>query len=154
MHIVVRESRELDEAAAVQDLGLSPADILVLSFSDSDLAMAAAAFRGVQQADRPSLRVVNLSALRHPMSADLFIDETVKGSKAVLVRLLGGLDYWRYGGEQLSRRCRELGVTLAIVPGDGRPDMRLAALSTVASEDLARLEALLDAGGVKNTETA
>ncbi|HVJ79358.1 MAG TPA: hypothetical protein VM620_16140, partial [Hyphomicrobium sp.] len=86
MHIVVRESRELDEAAAVQDLGLSPADILVLSFSDSDLAMAAAAFRGVQQADRPSLRVVNLSALRHPMSADLFIDETVKGSKAVLVR--------------------------------------------------------------------
>lgn len=154
MHIVVRESRELDEAAAVQDLGLAPADILVLSFSDSDLAMAAAAFRGVQEADRPSLRVVSLSALRHPMSADLFIDETVKGSKAVLVRLLGGLDYWRYGGEQLSRRCRKLGITLAIVPGDGRPDMRLAALSTIASEDLARLEALLDAGGVQNTETA
>jgi cobaltochelatase CobN len=68
MHIVVRESRELDEAAAVQDLGLPPADILVLSFSDSDLAMAAAAFRNVVEADRPSLRVVNISALLIPPS--------------------------------------------------------------------------------------
>ncbi|AGK59098.1 cobalt chelatase subunit CobN [Hyphomicrobium denitrificans 1NES1] len=151
MHIVVREARELDEAAAVQDLGLSPADILVLSFSDSDLAMAAAAFRDVPKAERPSLRVASLSALRHPMSVDLFIDATVKGSKAVLVRLLGGLDYWRYGGEQLSRRCRELGVALAIVPGDGRPDLRLAALSTLPSDDLAHLEALLDEGGIENT---
>jgi cobaltochelatase CobN len=154
MHIVVRESRELDEAAAVQDLGLPPADILVLSFSDSDLAMAAAAFRNVVEADRPSLRVVNISALRHPMSVDLFLDETVKGSKAVLVRLLGGLDYWRYGGEQLSRKCRELGIALAIVPGDGRPDLRLSALSTLASDDLARLEALLDEGGIENTRNA
>jgi len=154
MHIVVREARELDEAAVVQDLGLSPADILVLSFSDSDLAMAAAAFRDTPEAQKPSLRVVNLSALRHPMSVDLFVDTTVKGSKAVLVRLLGGLDYWRYGGEQLSKRCRELGVALAIVPGDGRPDMRLAALSTIGGDDLARLEALLDAGGVENTRIA
>lgn len=154
MHIVVREARELDEAAAVQDLGLSPADILVLSFSDSDLAMAATAFRDVPEAERPSLRVASLSALRHPMSVDLFIDATVKGSKAVLVRLLGGLDYWRYGGEQLSRRCRELGVALAIVPGDGRPDLRLAALSTLPSDDLAHLEALLDEGGIENTRVA
>ncbi len=154
MHIVVREARELDEAAAVQDLGLSPADILVLSFSDSDLAMVAAAFRDVPEAQRPSLRVVNLSALRHPMSVDLFIDATVNGSKAVLVRLLGGLDYWRYGGEQLSKRCRELGSALAIVPGDGRPDLRLAALSTLAADDLANLEALLDEGGIENTRAA
>jgi cobaltochelatase CobN len=154
MHIVVREARELDEAAAVQDLGLSPADILVLSFSDSDLAMAAAAFRNVPEAERPSLHIVSLSALRHPMSVDLFIDATVKGSKAVLVRLLGGLDYWRYGGEQLSRRCRELGIALAIVPGDGRPDLRLAALSTLPASDLAHLEALLDEGGVENTRLA
>ena len=96
MHIIVREARELDEAAAVQDLGLSPADILVLSFSDSDLAMAAAAFRNVPSAERLSLRVVNLSALRHPMSVDLFIDATVKGSKAVLVRLLPGVDANRF----------------------------------------------------------
>lgn len=153
MHIVVRESRDLDEAAAPQDLGLAPADIVFLSFSDSDLAMAAAAFRGVEGA-KPCVRIANLNALRHPMSVDLFSDATLKGSKAVLVRLLGGLDYWRYGGEQLGRRCRELGIALAIVPGDGRPDIRLSALSTLGPGDLERLEALLDAGGVENTRTA
>ncbi|MBA2126746.1 cobaltochelatase subunit CobN [Hyphomicrobium methylovorum] len=154
MHLVVRESRDLDEAAAPQDLALAPADLVVLSFSDSDLAMAAAAFCDVPQDERPSLSFANLNTLRHPMSVDLFLDATVKGSRAVLVRLLGGLDYWRYGGEQLSRRCRELGVALAIVPGDGRPDMRLAALSTVAADDLARLEALLDDGGAENVRSA
>ncbi len=154
MHIVVRESRDLDEAAAPQDLGLVPADIIFLSFSDSDLAMAAAAFRSISEGERPSLRIANLSALRHPMSVDLFADTTLKGTKAVLIRLLGGLDYWRYGGEQLGRRCRELGIALAIVPGDGRPDIRLAALSTVNSEDLMRFEALLDVGGVENTRAA
>ncbi|MFA5955405.1 cobaltochelatase subunit CobN [Hyphomicrobium sp.] len=153
MHIVVRESRDLDEAAAPQDLGLAPADIVFLSFSDSDLAMAAAASRGMGDA-RPSLRIANLNALRHPMSVDLFADTTLKGTKAVLVRLLGGLDYWRYGGEQLGRRCHELGIALAIVPGDGRPDIRLSALSTLQSDDLARVEALLDAGGVENTRVA
>jgi cobaltochelatase CobN len=152
MHIVVRESRDLDEAAAPQDLGLAPADIVFLSFSDSDLAMAAAAFR--DDSERPSMRIANLSALRHPMSVDLFADATLKGSKAVLVRLLGGLDYWRYGAEQLGRRCRDLGVALAIVPGDTRPDIRLSALSTVAAEDLERLEALLDVGGIENTRIA
>jgi cobaltochelatase CobN len=153
MHIVVREGRDLDEAAAPQDLGLAPADIVFLSFSDSDLAMAASAFRGIE-GEKPSLRIANLSALRHPMSVDLFADATLKGSKAVLVRLLGGLDYWRYGGEQLSRRCRDLGIALAIVPGDGRPDIRLSALSTIGADDLTRLEALLDAGGVENTRVA
>ena len=125
MHIVVRESRDLDEAAAPQDLGLAPADIVFLSFSDSDLAMAAAAFRSVAEDERPSLRIANLNALRHPMSVDLFAETTLKGTKAVLVRLLGGLDYWRYGGEQLGTRCRELGIALAIVPGDGRPTFGL-----------------------------
>lgn len=153
MHIVVRESRDLDEAAVPRDLGLGPADIVVLSFSDSDLAVAAQAFRD-GGADRQRLALANLGDLRHPMSVDLFVEGTVKGSKAVLVRLLGGLDYWRYGGEQLGKCCRDLGITLAIVPGDGRPDPRLAALSTVDGDDLAHLEALLDAGGIKNVGAA
>ncbi|MBY0560852.1 cobaltochelatase subunit CobN [Hyphomicrobium sp.] len=154
MHIVVRESRDLDEAAVPQDLGLAPADIVFLSFSDSDLAMAAAAFRSVAGDERPSLRIANLNALRHPMSVDIFADTTLRGTKAALVRLLGGLDYWRYGGEQIGKYCRELGISLAIVPGDGRPDIRLSALSTIETDDLTRLQSLLDAGGVENTRAA
>ena len=154
MHLIVRESRELDEAAEAQDLALAPADIVFLSFSDSDLASTASALMKCPIAHRPTLRTVNLYRLRHPMSVDLFIEKTLPGTKAVVVRLLGGLDYWRYGGEQLGRVCRELGIALAIVPGDFRPDMRLAALSTVSSSDLEAVETLLDAGGTRNTRFA
>lgn len=154
MHLIVREARDLDEAAPPQDLGLAPADLVVLSFSDSDLASVVAAWRAWSEHARPTLSAANLVRLTHPMSVDLFTDATLKGTKAVLVRLLGGLDYWRYGGEQLSRCCRDLGIALAIVPGDGRPDPRLAALSTVACDDLHAIEALLDAGGVENTRAA
>lgn len=154
MHLLVRESVSLDEAAAAEDLGLAPADLVVLSFSDSDLAMAAAAWRAWPEVNRPDVRVANLNRLGHPMSVDLFCETTLPGTKTVLVRLLGGLDYWRYGAEELGRQCRQFGIALAIVPGDGRPDFRLSALSTIGGDDLARLEALLDAGGIDNTRAA
>lgn len=155
MHLIVRESRDLDEAAnAARDLALAPADVLFLSFSDSDLATAARAHTAMPGETRPSLRLINLAALKHPMSVDLFLDATVRGSRAVLVRLLGGLDYWRYGVEQLGRLCRDAGIALAIVPGDSRPDPRLSALSTVCGDDLARIEALLDESGTANTAAA
>ncbi len=154
MHLVVREARDLSEAAAPEDLGLAPADVLFLSFSDSDLATVAAVVERWPGEARPSVRIANLCRLQHPMSNDLLIETTLKGTRAVLVRLLGGLDYWRYGGEQLSRACRAHGIPLAIVPGDARPDLRLAALSTVPSADLEAIEALLDCGGSDNTRAA
>ncbi|MEQ1576243.1 MAG: cobaltochelatase subunit CobN [Hyphomicrobium sp.] len=154
MHLIVRESRELDEQAVAQDLALEPADIVFLSFSDSDLSAAVNSLNQCPEAHRPSLRAVNLALLRHPMSVDLFAEKTLPGTKAVVVRLLGGLDYWRYGAEQLGRICRDRGIALAIVPGDFRPDMRLAALSTVSAGDLEAIENLLDAGGTHNTRWA
>lgn len=154
MHLIVREGRDLDEASPPQDLALAPADLVFLSFSDADLASVIDAWRACPEAHRPSLRAVNLARLTHPMSVDLFLDSTIAGSKAVAVRLLGGLDYWRYGAEQLSRRCRDLGIRLVFVPGDGRPDPRLPALSTVGAETLAAIEALLDAGGRDNIRAA
>ena len=38
MHILATEIASLDEAEAAVDLAQSPADIVVLSFSDSDLS--------------------------------------------------------------------------------------------------------------------
>lgn len=154
MHVLVRESASLDETeAAAEDPGLAPADVLLLSFSDSDLTTAAIAWRALPP-DRPSLRLANLARLRHPMSVDLFVEKTLAGTRGVVVRLLGGIDYWRYGCEQLHRYCRDHGIPLAIVAGDGRPDRQLIGVSTVDPEDLAGLEALLDAGGPANFAAA
>ena len=157
MHLIVRESSTLDQAAPAEDLGLSPADVVVLSFSDSDLNALAAAWASWPPHDlaaRPSLRLANLQRLRHPMSTDLFIERTVAGSKAVLARLLGGIEYWRYGLEELARACREGGQRLALVPGDGRADGRLAALSNLEDAGLDAVERLLAEGGAANLRAA
>ena len=157
MHLLVREQGTLDDAAPAEDLGLSPAEIVVLSFSDSDLNALAATWANWPADDlaaRPSLRLASLQRLRHPMSVDLFLERTVAGSKAVLVRLLGGIEYWRYGLEELARACRQGGQVLALVPGDGRPDGRLSALSNVDASDLSALDGLLAQGGPDNLRAA
>ena len=75
MHLLRTETRSLDETVEAIDLAQNPADILVLSFSDSDLAGVAAAWDGAQ-AELPSLRLASLSALRHPFSVDRYIEDT------------------------------------------------------------------------------
>jgi cobaltochelatase CobN len=156
MHLLVRGEASLDETAQAEDLNLSPADLVLLSFSDSDLTTMAAAWKtwADDGAKRPTLRLANLARLRHPMSVDLFVEKTIISAHAVLVRLLGGIEYWRYGVEELARTCRAHGVALALVAGDGRPDGRLAALSTLVATDLDAIEGLLEVGGPANARAA
>ena len=148
MHLLVRERVGLDETAGAEDLGLEPADLVFLSFSDSDLASV----RGVVTGHR--VVAVPLARLAHPMSVDLFLERTVAGSGAVVVRLLGGIDYWRYGMEELAACCRREGVALAAMAGDRLGDERLAGLSTVGGDVLGRLERMLREGGPVNTARA
>ena len=70
-------------------------------------------------------------------------------ARCVVIRLLGGLDYWRYGAEEIAHAARTQGIPLALLPGDGRADARLAELSTVDEAMLARLDAFFAAGGLR-----
>ncbi|MBB4304703.1 cobaltochelatase CobN [Rhodobium orientis] len=149
MHLLVRESHSLEEAEVAIDLGQNAADIVVLSFSDSDLNALAAAFQPLEGA-LPSVRIANLSRLKHPMSVDLYVEEVIGRAKCVILRLLGGIDYWRYGVDEVTAACRTSGAKLVLLPGDGRKDERLAALSTVDGEMHARLDDLFAAGGPAN----
>ena len=63
------------------------------------------------------------------------------------MRCLGGLDYWRYGLEHIADVARDNGVLFAALPGDDRADPRLAAVSTLAAEPLARLDRFFREGG-------
>ncbi len=143
MHLLVRETRSLDEAAAAVDLGHAPADLLVLSFSDADLGALAAA-------GGESARLANLNQLQHPLSVDLYLEQTAAHARCVVVRLLGGLDYWRYGAEELAALCRARRIPLAVLPADGRDDPALASLSTVPPAAYARLDAAFRHGGRAN----
>ncbi|WP_026607712.1 cobaltochelatase subunit CobN [Methylocapsa acidiphila] len=147
MHLLRSQSLTLDEAEAAIDLGQTPADLVFLSFSDSDLAIVAAA--QARQKSRQSLRLANLGKLKHPYSVDLYVEKLASKARFVLVRLLGGLDYWRYGVEELARAARAQNFTLAIIPGDATEDPRLDAASTLPIAELRRMSAAFQHGGVE-----
>lgn len=153
MHVLATELATLEEAEVAVDLGQSPADMVVLSFSDSDLSALAVGWE--KDSDRlPTLRLASLKRLKHPMSVDLYVDSVVSHARIVIVRCLGGLDYWRYGLERLADTAREKGLLFAALPGDDRDDPRLAGVSTVAGEHLARLDGFFREGGVENLRQA
>ena len=153
MHILLRERHGLEETAAAEDLGHAPADLVVLSFSDSDLGAFATAWRAGHDA-LPSLRLANLRRLAHPLSVDLYIEKTLSHARGILIRLLGGIDYWRYGVEQVMAMAAAKGIALAIVPGDGRPDPRLDDASNLPPSTLRRLKTLCDNGGPDSARAA
>src|SRR5208337_2791565 len=149
MHLLTTSSTGLDEIVEAIDLGQPPGDIAVLSFADSDLAGLAAAWRA-ERATLPSVRLAHLRDLRHPMSVDLWIDRVGAHAKVIVVRLLGGLDWWRYGVERLSALARERAIALALLPGEDRDDPRLAEASTLPASELDTLLAFFREGGGDN----
>src|SRR4051795_8813646 len=100
MHLLSTSSTSLDDIVEPVDLRQSPGDIAILSFADSDLAGLAAAWT-VERERLPSVRLLPLRELRHPMSVDLWIDRVASHAKVIVVRLLGGAEWWRYGVDRL-----------------------------------------------------
>ncbi|MFK8250479.1 cobaltochelatase subunit CobN [Ancylobacter terrae] len=164
MHLLTTTSASLDDLVEPVDLGQTPGEMVVASFTDSDLAALAAAWEAGDREARvpdprvaeagagaaPSLRLAHLRDLRHPMSADLWIDKVAVRARIVVLRLLGGLDWWRYGAERLAGEARARGIALALLPGEDRDDPRLAALSTLPADELDALLGYFRAGGPAN----
>lgn len=150
MHILTTTSASLDDLAEPVDLRQTPADIVALSFTDSDLAGLAAAWKA--DAERlPSMRLAALRDLRHPMSVDLWIDSVAQHAKIILVRILGGYDWWRYGCDQLAATARARGIKLALLPGESHDeDLRLIEASTLPREELDGLLDYFREGGPAN----
>ena len=121
----------------------------MLSFTDSDLAALAAAYERMSE-PRPSLRLANLAALKHPYSVDLYLEKVCSRARFVLVRLLGGMEYWRYGVEQLAALARSRGIALALLPGNRFEDARLAEASTLDGASLRLLGSYFEEGGPDN----
>lgn len=156
MHVIFRESHGLEESDTPRDLGQDPGTLVVLSFSDSDLgAFAEAWHRGGGKAGKlPSLRLANLAALKHPLSVDTYVEQTLEGAQGILIRLIGGVPYWAYGLGQVKALAEAKGIALAVLPADGRTDSRLDEMSTLPVSTLRRLQHLCDAGGVVAAQAA
>ena len=153
MHVIFRESHGLEETDTPQDLGQSPADLVVLSFSDSDLGAFAAGWHQ-EKAHLPSLRLANLTALKHPLSVDTYIEKTLIGARGILIRLIGGMPYWSYGLQQVRALAIEKGIALAVLPADGRIDPQLDEISTLPISTLRQLSMLCETGGAPAARAA
>jgi cobaltochelatase CobN len=149
MHLLSTTSTSLDDIVEPVDLKQPPGEVVVLSFADSDLSGLAAAW-SLEQHALPRVRLAHLRDLRHPMSVDLWIDRVASAAKVILVRLIGGLDWWRYGVERLSVLARTHAIALALLPGEDRDDPRLAEASTLPPGELDTLLLFFREGGREN----
>lgn len=156
MHVVFRESHGLEETETPTDLGQDAADLVVLSLSDSDLGAFAEGWHrgGGPEGRLPTLRLANIAALKHPLSVDTYVENTLSGAKGILIRLIGGVPYWPYGLQHIQSLVRTHGIALAVVPADSKPDSRLDEISTLPISTLRRLARLCDNGGAVAAQAA
>src|SRR5262245_30283899 len=96
MHLLATQMGVIDGAAEAIDLAQEPGDIVVLSAADSELAALARAWEAVER-DRATLRLANLLQLQHNLSVDLYLEKTLQHARLIVLRLLGGAQYWAYG---------------------------------------------------------
>ena len=148
MHLLAATPGAIDDGSDPVDLGQTPADVLVISAADTELAALSEARAEMEGA--PSLRLASMMHLQHPMSVDLHIEACATKSRLVIARVLGGAGYWRYGVEQYAAHLHDAGVPFAALPGDDKPDPELRELSTISSEDYDALWAYLVEGGPEN----
>ncbi|MBV1706857.1 MAG: cobaltochelatase subunit CobN [Hyphomicrobiales bacterium] len=151
MHLLPAHEARLEQTAVAVDLEQSAAGVAFLSFLDGDLAAMASAV-GTHAAAPATWRFASLAALQHPYSVDLYLEKTLNSASFILVRLLGGMDYWRYGVEELAALARRRNIRLAIIPGDYRADPRLDEASTLPVEQVRALWQHMLEGGPQNLQ--
>ncbi|RYE87127.1 MAG: cobaltochelatase subunit CobN, partial [Hyphomicrobiales bacterium] len=149
MHLLAAQAGAAQQEGEAIDLGQTPADILFLSAADSELMMLAGA---VDRAGADNVRLANILRLSHNLSVDLWIEQTARHARLIVVRLLGGPAYWQYGVDELTALSLT-GTRVAGEEGDATPDPILRDRSTIAPSDWSHLHALFTAGGPENADT-
>ncbi|MBT5778663.1 MAG: cobaltochelatase subunit CobN [Rhodospirillaceae bacterium] len=149
MHLLAAQPGGIADGGEAVDLGQSPGDIVFASAADTELACFARAQASLGEG-APSLRLANLMNLSHNLSVDNWLEATVSGARLVIIRVLGGESYWPYGVERLTQMCSDKGISLALLPGDDKPDSELAWRATLPPEACERFWRYCIHGGLEN----
>ena len=151
MHLLAAKPGGFSDEEGIIDLQQSAADIVILSAQDSSLALLSQVVRTLPP-HYPSLRLANLIHLNKPAAFDLYADSVLESAKLIIVSLLGGVSYWRYGVEQLQHISQQRQIPLILIPGDDQLDQQLIASSTVKEADCLRCWHYLRQAGQRNTK--
>ena len=150
MHLLkIDESGALYDSDEAVDLGQPAGDVVILTSADTEVSLLA---RAAADSDiwKDQIRIANYLSLTHPYSVDLYIENTARHAKVVIIRLLGGVSYWSYGVQQLRALAETSAVKVVFLSGDGKADPELTYLSSVDAANSMALSAYLDAGGIDN----
>ena len=151
MHLLLAQKGTIDEGGEAVDLGQSPADVVVLTAADTEIASLSGAARRLSD-KAPSLRLANLLRLKHPMSVDAYVERTLRHAKLIVVRLLGGRAYWPYGLDAIYAAAKKSGATLCVLPGDDKPDAGLEDYDMLEPAKRLQLWRYLVEGGAENAD--
>ncbi|MFQ3582645.1 MAG: cobaltochelatase subunit CobN [Chloracidobacterium sp.] len=124
-------------------------DIIFISASDTELETLTAA-QSQLPPGFPRLQAQSSGTLQTPTDVAAFAKEIAPTAQLVIVRILGGLAYFREGLTQLRILCDQTGAALVALPGDNRPDAELAGYTTVDPEIAAIFLTYCVAGGAAN----
>ncbi|MDO6591001.1 cobaltochelatase subunit CobN [Loktanella sp. D2R18] len=149
MHLLAATPGAISDGSEPVDLGQTPADVVIISAADTELAALSEA--RAQMDNPPGLRLANMMHLQHPMSVDMHLDDCATKSRLVIARILGGVGYWKYGLTQYAARLHDAGIPFVALPGDDKPDQELRELSTVSDTDYDALWSYFVEGGPQNS---
>ncbi|MGP4843131.1 cobaltochelatase subunit CobN [Marinobacter sp. 1Y8] len=152
MHLFAAKPGGFVDDEGIVDLAQTPGDIVILSAADSSLSALAQATER-QDSTFPDVRLANWMNLVKPAAFDLYEHKILDRAKVVIVSLLGGSGYWKYGHERLLEWARQgSGRQLIMVPGCDAPDDPLLEASTVDMTSAWRVWRFLREGGVDNAD--
>src|SRR5262245_36648656 len=126
-----------------------PADLVLLTAADTEVLTWSAAAARLPDGF-PAVRALNLDRLGDRRVFDAYLDDVLQECRVLLVRVLGGLGYWREQLEAIHLLARAHGIALLVLPGDAQPDPDLAALCTVPLTVADTAWHYCTAGGVDN----
>jgi cobaltochelatase CobN len=138
-----------DEAGPFTPIAQDPADILLLTAADTEILTWSAAAARLPQGF-PSVRALNLDRLGDRRVFGTYLDDVLQECRVLVVRVLGGLGYWREPLEQIRLLALAHDIALVVLPGDAQPDPDLAALCTVPLAVANRTFRYCVEGGVAN----
>ena len=150
MHLLAAKPGGFIDEEGIVDLQQSPGDIVLLSSQDTSLGLLAEVADQLPE-DYPQLRLANLVNLSKPAAYDLYEETVLQHSKLIIVAILGGIGYWRYGIEQLQELASKRGISLILVPGDDQVDHELTKSSTCDARHCHNVWRYLREGSARNT---
>ncbi|MDN3555482.1 cobaltochelatase subunit CobN [Halomonas maura] len=152
MHLFAAKPGGFVDDEGIVDLQQAPAEVVILSAADSSLSALAQAVERLGD-DYPSVRLANWMNLVKPAAYDLYEDRVLEHARLVIVSLLGGSAYWRYGHERLlAWAAADSTRRLILVPGCDAPDDALLEASSVSFDAAYRVWRYLREGGADNAE--